>query len=181
MSYLHWPLIHTPGDHHGLRWRWPHLRVCHGGSQIFRDVVNTSIYPRAPESANTQPRRSRSFDCSTCCRGYYFTEDGGGPFRSYVDMAAWFDRRWFDVLAPCLMPRIPKFDTSHPLVLCHMDLHMRNLILDAKWKLWFVDWESAGGFHCSRSGSSSKVMDILHELYGCGLSAMQTGYLDKLR
>jgi thiamine kinase-like enzyme len=47
--------------------------------------------------------------------------------------------------------RTSYIDISHLLVLCHMDLHMRNFILDAniaKGKLWLqvVDWENAGAF-----------------------------------
>ncbi|KAF8961533.1 kinase-like domain-containing protein [Flammula alnicola] len=100
------------------------------------------------------PRVPGPFDASGKsypCIGYYFTEDGAGPFDSYSEMAAWFDRRRFDtqvaqhsdygVLLSC-----PKFDTSHPLVLCHMDLHMRNIIVDRNGTPWIVDWANAGAF-----------------------------------
>jgi len=88
---------------------------------------------------------------SYLCTGHYFTEDGAGPFNSYVEMAAWFDRRRFDTRAAmhaetALMLQCPKFDVSHPLVLCHMDLHMRNMILDGDGRLWFIDWANAGTF-----------------------------------
>ena len=33
---------------------------------------------------------------SYMCHGNYFTENGAGPFNSYTEMAAWFDRRRFD-------------------------------------------------------------------------------------
>ncbi|KIM36183.1 hypothetical protein M413DRAFT_321229 [Hebeloma cylindrosporum] len=85
------------------------------------------------------------------CRGTYFTEDGAGPFNSYAEMGAWFDRRRFDNLAfiharQGIMYPCPKFDASHPLVLCHMDLHMRNFVVDGSGKLWIIDWANAGAF-----------------------------------
>jgi thiamine kinase-like enzyme len=45
-----------------------------------------------------------------------------------------------------VVPRIPKFDISCPLVLCHMDPHMRNFILDVKGTLWLVNWANSGAF-----------------------------------
>jgi hypothetical protein len=61
-------------------------------------------------------------------------------------MAAWFDCRtrpgghtFCDWALPVAWSRTPYIDISHLLVLFHMDLHMRNFILDAniaKGKLW---------------------------------------------
>ncbi|KAK0484051.1 hypothetical protein IW261DRAFT_1466424 [Armillaria novae-zelandiae] len=39
----------------------------------------------------------------------------------------------------------PMSDVSHPLVLCHMDLNMRNIIVD-KGDVWSIDWGLAGTF-----------------------------------
>jgi len=88
---------------------------------------------------------------SYICHGNYFTENGAGPFNSYTKMAAWFDRRRFDTLAfvhkrSGKIYQCPKFDASHPLVLCHMDLHMRNLVVDRSGRLWIIDWANAGAF-----------------------------------
>ncbi|KAF7420760.1 hypothetical protein PC9H_011278 [Pleurotus ostreatus] len=86
------------------------------------------------------------------CRGTFFREDGAGPFQSYAEMAAWFDRRRFDCLAAYHnetggeMTTCPKFDASHPLVLCHMDLHLRNFLVDKKGGLWLIDWANAGAY-----------------------------------
>jgi hypothetical protein len=85
------------------------------------------------------------------CHGYYFTEDGAGPFHSYLDMAAWFNRRQFDVLAAVhsatgVIPRYPKFPSMHSLTLCHMDLHMRNFLVDVEGRIWIIDWANAGAF-----------------------------------
>lgn len=35
-------------------------------------------------------------------------------------------------------------DGQQPLVVCHHDVHARNMILDAGGRLWLVDWEYAG-------------------------------------
>ena len=53
----------------------------------LRDVVNTSIHPRASESANNQTRRSRSF----LTRTYVVDTTSLRTFCFYLDMAAWFD------------------------------------------------------------------------------------------
>ena len=88
---------------------------------------------------------------SYMCHGNYFTENGAGPFNSYTEMAAFFDRRRFDTLEfvhkrSGKIYQCPKFDASHPLVLCHMDLHMRNLVVDRSGRLWVIDWANAGAF-----------------------------------
>ncbi|KAM5542088.1 hypothetical protein V8D89_004398 [Ganoderma adspersum] len=85
------------------------------------------------------------------CGGSFFTYDDAGPFRSYREMADWFDRQRSRIrihnhrlfggvgLATC-----PKFDASHPLVLCHMDIHPRNVLIDEVGTPWLVDWGFAG-------------------------------------
>lgn len=32
------------------------------------------------------------------------------------------------------------------LVMCHLDIHLRNLILDGQRKLWLLDWAFAGAY-----------------------------------
>lgn len=87
------------------------------------------------------------------CRGQFFTEDGAGPFSNYLDMAAWFDRKRYQALADMHFNKrspsstgYPKFDASFPLVLCHMDLTMRNIIVDKGGKVWLIDWEVSGAY-----------------------------------
>ncbi|KAK0239726.1 kinase-like protein [Armillaria nabsnona] len=87
------------------------------------------------------------------CSGYYFTENGAGPFESYSAMADWFDHRRYSLLVDLHMnygsykPHLyPTFDVSCPLVLCHMDLNMRNIIVDRRGDVWLVDWGMAGAF-----------------------------------
>ncbi|PIL33063.1 hypothetical protein GSI_04512 [Ganoderma sinense ZZ0214-1] len=83
------------------------------------------------------------------CSGSFFTYDDAGPFRSYQEMASWFDRQRsririynhhvFGGLMAC-----PKFDASYPLVLCHMDIHPRNVLIDEAGTIWLLDWGYAG-------------------------------------
>ncbi|KAK0430777.1 kinase-like protein [Armillaria borealis] len=87
------------------------------------------------------------------CSGYYFTETGAGPFESYGAMADWFNHCRYSLLVDLHMgygsfkPHLyPMLDASHPLVLCHMDLNMRNIIVDRRGKVWLIDWGMAGAF-----------------------------------
>ncbi|KAH7903264.1 kinase-like protein [Hygrophoropsis aurantiaca] len=83
------------------------------------------------------------------CQGMYFSEDGAGPFASFKEMAAWYDYKRY-----CLQAffheqygrrwSCPKFDMSHPLVLCHNDLTMGNIMVDRTNKIWLIDWGFAG-------------------------------------
>ena len=83
------------------------------------------------------------------CGGSFFSYDDAGPFRTYQEMADWFDRqrsrvriynhKLFGGLISC-----PKFDATYPLVLCHMDIHPRNILVDKLGTPWLVDWGFAG-------------------------------------
>ena len=83
------------------------------------------------------------------CNASFFSEDNAGPFRTYQEMADWFDRQRARVrihnhrrlggVISC-----PKFDATHPLVLCHMDIHPRNIVIDKAGTPWLVDWGVAG-------------------------------------
>ena len=78
--------------------------------------------------------------------GAFFTDYGVGPFASKGEMEDWFDGR----LAVCRA-----FGLAHQsqqgfnglfqqLVMCRLDLHPRNLILDHQGKIWLIDWAYAG-------------------------------------
>ncbi|KAB8069845.1 kinase-like domain-containing protein [Aspergillus leporis] len=79
-------------------------------------------------------------------QGAFFTDYGAGPFASKGEMEGWFDDR----LAVCQDFGI--VDAGQPgfgglfqhLVMCHMDIHLRNLILDDQGKVWLIDWAFAG-------------------------------------
>ena len=158
------------------RRRYMHIRL--GELELQRVPI---LNPDAPSPFD------RFKQLYVCCR-YYLTVATHSV--SYLDMAAWFDRRRFDFLAVMhsatgVVPRIPKFEISHPLVFCHMNLLMRNFI---SRRLWHVDWANAGPFppwldyaHMVLWADAARE-DILYEVYGWGLSGIfQMGYLDKLR
>ncbi|KIM36194.1 hypothetical protein M413DRAFT_321342 [Hebeloma cylindrosporum] len=124
---------------------WRKLCVMWTTRRYIRELQKTPI-PN-PDVPGPFDDSGKSYEC----QGTYFTEYGAGPFNSYNQMAAWFDKRRFENLAfihmrTGVVAQCPKFDASHPLVLCHMDLHMRNFIVDTRGKLWLIDWESAGAF-----------------------------------
>ncbi|KAK0438161.1 uncharacterized protein EV420DRAFT_1280252, partial [Desarmillaria tabescens] len=87
------------------------------------------------------------------CSGYYFSETGVGPFESYSAMADWFDHRRYFLLVDLhvnygsfKLHLYPMLDASYPLVLCHMDLNMRDILVDKRGDVWLVDWGKAGAF-----------------------------------
>lgn len=81
--------------------------------------------------------------------GPFFTEYGAGPFTSRKDIEDWFNDRllvchdfghasqtqpgWFS----------GQFDD---LVMCHLDIHPRNLIVDSQGELWLLDWAFSGAY-----------------------------------
>ncbi|KAF5310698.1 hypothetical protein D9619_007913 [Psilocybe cf. subviscida] len=100
------------------------------------------------------PDKPGPFDGDGClhrCWGLFFTTYGAGPFESYKEMADWYDRRRFDAMvlhhqSTNRILQCPKFDRTQSLVVCHMDLNMRNILIDRKGIPWVIDWEQAGAF-----------------------------------
>ncbi|KAK7693702.1 hypothetical protein QCA50_003273 [Cerrena zonata] len=67
-----------------------------------------------------------------------------GPFAFYSDLTAFFnDRRDRAVPRDDPYRNIP-FDDSQPLVLCHLDLNLRNIMADKDNRLWIIDWSWSG-------------------------------------
>lgn len=82
------------------------------------------------------------------CHGFWFTDDGAGPFASTREMEEWYDER-MQVCRDWANFRDDGFsfvDFLQPLVLCHNDVHTHNIILDSADRLWLLDWGNAGGF-----------------------------------
>ncbi|KAI8968763.1 kinase-like domain-containing protein [Trametes punicea] len=72
-----------------------------------------------------------------------------GPFASYSEMSAFFNERHHMALDIRNVPkddpsRRDLFDDSHPLVLTHQDLNLRNIIVGEGGRLWIVDWAWSG-------------------------------------
>ena len=80
--------------------------------------------------------------------GFWFADQGAGPFASQREMELWFDSR-LQVSQDCRAAPLDEFtfiDYLHPLVMCHLDVHTHNIIVDGQGCLWLLDWESAGGY-----------------------------------
>lgn len=81
--------------------------------------------------------------------GSFFTAYGAGPFKSRRDIEEWFNDR----LLVChdfghTTDTPPGWFTGHfdELVMCHLDMHPLNLILDGQGKLWLLDWAFSGAY-----------------------------------
>jgi serine/threonine protein kinase len=81
--------------------------------------------------------------------GSFFTDYGAGPFKSRKDIEDWFNDRLLvchdfghasQTPPGCFAGR---FDE---LVMCYLDIHPRNLILDGQGKLWLLDWAFSGAY-----------------------------------
>ncbi|KAI0046957.1 hypothetical protein FA95DRAFT_1293482 [Auriscalpium vulgare] len=86
------------------------------------------------------------------CNGRPFTENGAGPFATYGDMVAWFQRKLLIADAYRKSNGVPptpanvSFDHSEPLVLVHGDICMRNIRLGKDGTVWLIDWGFSGAF-----------------------------------
>jgi aminoglycoside phosphotransferase (APT) family kinase protein len=79
------------------------------------------------------------------CRGPFFTELGAGPFPTYEELTAWYNKRLEVTRRYYKGPSdAPPFDDTMPLVFTHLDLHLGNIILGTDGKIWIIDWEVAG-------------------------------------
>ncbi|KIW99703.1 uncharacterized protein Z518_11116 [Rhinocladiella mackenziei CBS 650.93] len=74
-----------------------------------------------------------------------FTSSGAGPFYSIQDLIDWFN----ECLKLCHFfgraSKQQRFEEDiKDLVMCHMDVHLHNLLVDDSGKLWLIDWDCAG-------------------------------------
>ncbi|OJT13859.1 hypothetical protein TRAPUB_9579 [Trametes pubescens] len=78
-----------------------------------------------------------------------------GPFASYAELAAfWNERNRSSMEIETTYWNVPPeeaqachkepFDDSHPLVLTHGDLNMRNVLVGDDGRLWLIDWGASG-------------------------------------
>lgn len=69
-----------------------------------------------------------------------FTDHGAGPFNTVDDLEAWFNER----LLVCQQfgrsqGKTPFSGRLRPLVMCHLDIALRNLIMDSEGIIWLLD------------------------------------------
>jgi serine/threonine protein kinase len=114
--------------------------------------------------------------------GRLFTSYGAGKvFQAAVDMEPWFNHK----LRICGAGDV--IGLFGELVMCHMDLRLRNLVLDEVGKLWFLDWAWAGFPQAFEKASLSHIwpadpdfeftQDVLRELGSCSSDEPLLGLL----
>ncbi|KAF9073107.1 hypothetical protein BDP27DRAFT_1319400 [Rhodocollybia butyracea] len=89
------------------------------------------------------------------CRGTQFPNNGAGPLKIYHELIIWFDYQLYShqvrlYRAWGLLWKSPKFPqpvgSGNPLVFCHNELNMRNIMLDDNNRVWLLDWEYSGAY-----------------------------------
>lgn len=84
-------------------------------------------------------------DRNQAFEGYYFSHQGAGPFETYESMIQWFNRRIeIGNRRSGQESGVSPFAPSGPLVFCHQDLCLRNMLLGDDGVLYILDWEWAG-------------------------------------
>ncbi|KAF9077272.1 kinase-like domain-containing protein [Rhodocollybia butyracea] len=92
---------------------------------------------------------------SLLCRGTQFPQVGAGPLKNHQELVVWFDYQLYSHQVRLhrgwgILWKSPKFPqlagTGNPLVFCHNDLNMRNIMLDDNNRVWLLDWEYSGAY-----------------------------------
>nr|XP_023925520.1 uncharacterized protein LOC112036926 [Quercus suber] len=104
-------------------------------------------------------------------RGHFFTQYDAGPFTLKADLQYWLNNR----LRICKrFERVPQdrppFELAEGLVMCHMDLHPMNIIVDAQGAPWFLDWGRSGAYPPYFEAANllrTRGGSILQQLYDC--------------
>jgi serine/threonine protein kinase len=81
-------------------------------------------------------------------RQTFFTEEGAGPVDSQSEIEGWFNERFHACKGFNRRNRGEPWFNGHfnELVMCHLDLHTGNLLLDKQGKIWLIDWEYSGAY-----------------------------------
>lgn len=106
--------------------------------QIHMIQLPADLMPIVPRETYLPPKRSVVTDLGDAIAGQDFTDP------AQIELAAfWRSRRDLIRLmvdrADALGARLR--DASPPLVLCHADLHTRNVLLEGAAQWWIVDWD----------------------------------------
>ena len=101
---------------------------------------------KAPPSAPPGPVITEGTPARMCYAPSVFSHISGvrGPFSTYADLADFFNARRDMSTSPDDPYRKVPFDDSEALVLSHLDLNLRNMIVDKDGRLWIIDWAWSG-------------------------------------
>ncbi|PCH35668.1 hypothetical protein WOLCODRAFT_145905 [Wolfiporia cocos MD-104 SS10] len=136
---------YTPGqtleDCWGQLGFWRRLRVVWTIRRYIRQL-RCVLVPGTPRGKQFPGRIGKE---PQLCYGPMFSDYGGGPFASYDELTSWYMHK-LDVNRRIRKTPVEDvtFDSSLPLVLTHLDLNLRNLIIDHDSRVWLIDWEHAG-------------------------------------
>lgn len=91
----------------------------------------------------------RPFRWRNLREGFYFTEYDAGPFKSSKYMEDWFNDRlhvYHDFGHAGQTPPGSFAGRFGDLIMCHLDIHLRNPILDGQNRLCLIDWAFSGAY-----------------------------------
>lgn len=94
---------------------------------------------------------------SWLARGYWFPDFWAGPFSSKEELEAWFNHKFTVCRNFKQAPETMTPFHFNKLVLTHLDIGPRNLILDADWKAWLIDWGNSGIYSEGYEAASLKA------------------------
>ncbi|KAJ5577625.1 uncharacterized protein N7459_006589 [Penicillium hispanicum] len=97
---------------------------------------------------------------SCVARGYWLTDIGAGPFKSKEHMETWFNRRLDITKEFHQAPDDAPLFHFGKLVLTHLDIALRNLIVDFDRNVWLIDWGDAGIYPDGSEIASTQSAEI---------------------
>lgn len=122
---------------------WKKIHVAFTLRRYFRQIRR---FCKAPSDAPPGPVVTGGNAARTCDVPSIFgaIKSIRGPFPSYSELRAWFNMKRDTVVSEDDPYRRESFDDSEPLVLSHLDLNLRNVMVDKDGRLWIIDWSWSG-------------------------------------
>ena len=116
---------------------------------VMEDPLNPAVNPYMQQMPTSMPGVSNAVISKTREREFGQVQFERGPFASYAELSAFFNRRAKMAYDYYRLPedhpwRKERFDDSEALVLTHQDINPRNIIVGEDNRIWMIDFGWAG-------------------------------------